>query len=350
MTRDSARRLAWVGPLIALFLAAGGAGAQVELRGRVVSDSGTPIAGATITHPGTGFVVRADSLGQFLLAGAPGSTISLVLRAAGYRDDSGSVVLGRRPILRDFVMVSTTTMPPEANPSADVLRGRVTDTEGTPLAFATVQLNGGRRFVADDSGRFTVPVHASGRLALLFRRIGFEPEEVRLDTRPDTALRVRMTAAAATLPEYRITASTPFTSLTLGGFYRRVVDAERGINRGWFITPEELEARRPVVLTSVVENIPNIRVRQAPRPLAPGGPIIHRQRIEDAMGCPMTVYVDRIKVTPVVRRGVLYDEHINSLLVPTTLAGMEVYPRRAGAPPEYAIVEGTCGVVLIWTK
>ena len=336
-----------------LLLLGGEAAAQAssELRGRVVSDSGVPIRGATITLAAVGYSVRTDSLGLFSLTGTPGSTVSLSLRAEGFRDDTASVVLERgRVVRRDFTLVAESTPLPEANPSERVLRGQVTDPEGAPLAYANVQINGGRRYISDDSGRFTMPITVSGGFMLLFRRIGFNPEEMKLDSVPTAVLRVRMSPAAAALPEMRVIASSPFASLNIYGFYRRMADVERGINRGYFITPEELQTRNPFMVTSAVEHLPNIRIRPAPLPLVAGPKPPLNLRIEDGRGCPLTVYVDRVKVSPVLSRGAMRDEHINTLLVPTTLAGVEVYPRRAGAPPEFALSDGTCGVVLIWTK
>src|SRR5512145_2596066 len=97
--------------------------APSEVRGRVVSDSGVPIRGATITLAGVGYSVTSDSLGYFRFAGTPGSTLSLTLRAKGFRDVSDSVVLGRgRVVQRNFVLVSEATALPEANPSERVLR------------------------------------------------------------------------------------------------------------------------------------------------------------------------------------------------------------------------------------
>src|SRR5688572_8685520 len=169
------------------------AGAQVELRGRVVSETGAPISGATITLTSVGYTVRADSLGEFRVASQPGSTLALSLRAAGYRADTATVTLPRRSGLsREFKLVSEATALPETNPSDRVLRGYVTDSEGGALAYATVQVNGGRRFIADDSGRFTIPSPA-GRFWLLVRRIGFSPVEITFAAAPDTVIRMRMT-------------------------------------------------------------------------------------------------------------------------------------------------------------
>jgi hypothetical protein len=61
----------------------------------------------------------------------------------------------------------------------------------------------------------------------------------------------------------------------------------------------------------------------------------------------MTVYVDNIRV-----QGRLggRDYGVNEVAFPTHVAGMEIYPRAVSAPPQYQASNGTCGIVLIWTK
>jgi len=315
-------------------------GAQTtELRGRVLSDSGVPVRGATITLTSIRYTVRSDSLGHFVLGGTPGSTLGLAIRAAGFRDDSATIVLGRgRPVVRDFVLVRESTPLPEPNPSDRVLRGRVTDTERIPLAYASIQINGGRRYVTDDSGRFTLP-SPTGRFSLLVRRIGFGPEEVILDSVPHAALRIQLAAVAQSLPEQRVVGRAAFVSLDLSGFYRRMKDAERGINHGYFVTPEDFEFRKPVYLTQMADGFPTVRVKRGIPPF--------KDVITGALGCKMTVYLDRVRI---VGKLLGVDDFVNELVPTNHVAGMEIYPRAVGAPPEYQPLNGTCGVVLIWTK
>ena len=125
------------------------------------------------------------------------------------------------------------------------------------------------------------------------------------------------------------------------------IDVERGINRGYFVTPEELEQRRPSVITSAIEHLPNVRIRMIPG-MKPYN--VFFLRVENGRGCPLTVYLDRIKVSPMLRRGSLADETINTLIYPTTVAAIEVYPSHLGAPPDFPPVDNTGGVVLMWTK
>jgi hypothetical protein len=340
-----------------------------ELRGKVVSDSGVAIAGATVTLSGIGYTIRTDSQGAFVLSGTPGSTLAFTMRAAGYREDTASVTLPRRSgVSRVFTLVSEATALPEPNPSDRVLRGRVTDTEGAPLSYASVQVNGGRRFIADDSGRFTMP-SPTGRFSLLVRRIGFSPEELQIDAAPDTAIRVRMTAFATALPEQRITGRAAFVSLDLNGFYRRMRDAERGVNHGYFMTPEDFEFRKPHEITQMVEGVPAVFVKRDggnPRKyVLVGAPCRPRTepdatcvRIGSEIGaasifrCVMTVYLDRVKIAGKVGSslGSGTDDFVNEIVQSSSVAAMEVYPRGVGAPPEFQSTAGSCGVVLIWTK
>ena len=336
------------------------------LRGKVVNESGEGIAGVTVTLTRIGYSVRTDSAGAFALSGTPGSMLVFTMRAAGYRGDSGAVTLPRRGgVSREFRLVTEASAPPEVNPSDRVLRGRVTDTEGAPLSYASVQVNGGRRFLADDSGRFTMP-SPTGRFSLLIRRIGFSPEELKIDAAPDTAIRVRMTAFATALPEQRITGRAAFVSLDLNGFYRRMRDAERGVNHGYFMTPEDFEFRKPYQITQMVEGIPAVLVRRPgngdpKKEMLVGAPCKPRTEPDPACvmigspialarvyRCVMTVYLDRVRIVGRVGGGA--DDFVNELVVPSSVAAMEVYPRGTGAPPEFQPMNGSCGVVLIWTK
>lgn len=344
-------------------------GQAAVLRGKVVNENGEGIAGVTVILTAIGYSVRTDSAGEFAFSGTPGSRLAFTMRAAGYRVDSGAVTLPRRGgVNREFGLVSESSAAPEVNPSARVLRGRVTDTEGAPLSYASVQVNGGRRFMADDSGRFTMP-SPTGPFSLLVRRIGFSPEELAIDAASDTAIRVRMAAFATSLPEQRITGRAAFHSLDLHGFYRRMREAERGVNHGYFMTPEDFEFRKPFEITQMVEGLPAVLVRRAgngdPRKaILVGQPCKPRTDPDPAcvrigsdmegrssarvFRCVLTVYLDRVRI--VGRVGGRTDDFVNEIVVPSSVAAMEVYPRGTGAPPEFQSMNGSCGVVLIWTK
>src|SRR5688500_12578134 len=111
-----------------------------ELRGRVVSETGEAIAGATITLAQIGYAIRTDSTGASLLAGSPGSTLVFPLRAAGLRGDAAAVTRPRRAGLsQEFKLISEATVLPESNPSDRVLRGSIMDLDGRALAYASAR-------------------------------------------------------------------------------------------------------------------------------------------------------------------------------------------------------------------
>ena len=219
------------------------------------------------------------------------------------------------------------------------LRGRVVDESGQPLSYANVQLNEGRRFVSDDSGRFQLAYTVTGAARLVVRRIGFAPAELTLQSLPDTALLVRLTAIPVLLKDVIVTGGSAYPSLDAHGFYDRMRDAHRGINYGYFVTPEDLDRRKPNWITQMADGLPTVHVRRGARPM--------NDIISGGLGCKMTVYLDNIRI---VGRLNGRDDFVNEMVMPTHVAGMEIYPRSVVAPPQYQPLNGTCGVVLIWTK
>ena len=316
--------------------------AQSELRGHLVGAAGEPIRGALVTVVSVGYNVRSDSLGYFAIAGQRGSTLKLQFSAPNYRTDSASVLLGRTPEVREFKLVASDAPPPAVNPSDEVLLGRVFDESGTPLSYANVQVNFRQRFMADDSGRFQLP-RPTGTATLLVRRIGFEPFEFRLLSMPDTALRVVMAPIPVQLKGVVVSGASPFRSLDLHNFYTRMKEYERGGNRGYFITPEDIEKRRPTWITQMGQDLPGIRVCSQAKVTCPVGHPLGEMFV-GRNGCKMTVYVDNVRIV-----GGRRDDAVNQMVSAPMVAGMEVYPTALNAPPRYHS-NGTCGVVLIWTK
>jgi hypothetical protein len=284
------------------------------------------------------------------------------LQATGFRQAEATVVLARgRATTRDFTLISEMAELPVANASDKILRVRAITIGNEPIAYANLQVNGGRRYVSDDSGRFDLPIAIRGRASVLMRRIGFEPAEIVLTEMPDTAVQVQMRAVARTLETQVVTVRSPYARLDLGGFYRRMKEVERGARTGYFVTPEDLELRKPQNVTDAVEQFPSIRLRPIndDRYCRDGGttagrfcgmPNNRRMRIEDESGCPLTVFLDRVRIQPSIVKLEPVDEEVNSLVQPNSVSGIEVYVGKSGGPPEFPVYDRTCGVVVIWTK
>jgi hypothetical protein len=236
-----------------------------------------------------------------------------------------------------------------------VIRGRVVDGGGQPVSFALVSADGLGDRVADDSGRFLLPLPRAGPIRIQVRRVGFHPSESRVSVERDTALRFVLTPLPASLAKVQIEAEATTVSLELAGFYSRLREKERATNTGHFILPEEIERRRGSV-TQVVTGIPGLRVeRYKPRGAYSSEYVALFGNARKFSGnglCPMTVYLDRVRLQP--PGGALGSENpppvdVNDYVTLREVAGIEVYTR-SNTPSEFALLNGTCGVVLIWTK
>ena len=217
--------------------------------------------------------------------------------------------------------------------------GVVVDSSRNALPYVNVQV-GSNRVITSDSGRFTLRESGRSSFRILLLRIGFQPVEVTVPAGSDTSLIVVMTPVAVRLSTVQVLGEQMSSKLELRGYYDRMRDVERGINRGYFITPEDLERRKPNFITQMLEGYPSVRV-DALRGL-PYAQILGTGR------CRMTVYLDGTRVIGKLNPG--GEEAINMLVKPGEIAGAEVYPRGVGAPPQYQELNGSCGIVLIWTR
>jgi len=239
---------------------------------------------------------------------------------------------------------------------APVIKGVVADSNGRRISFALVSAEGLGDRVADDSGRFLLSVPRTTAIRLNVRRVGFHPSEVRVVVTRDTVLHVILRSLPASLARVTIEAEATVTSLELGGFYARVREKERGTNTGHFILPEQIEQRRGS-LAQVVTGVPGLRVERFKPPgdnssgyLALFG---NARKVSRTGLCPMTIYLDRIRLQPPGNGALGRDDappvDINDAVTLREVAGIEVYTR-TNVPFEFSMLNGTCGVVVIWTK
>lgn len=233
------------------------------------------------------------------------------------------------------------------------LEGIVVDSTGSVVPYANVTYGSGSRVVASPEGRFTMRVDTAMLKRLDVRRIGYQPMSLTLDAWPDTGLRIVMAPLARSLSAVRIEADRVL-SLAYHGFYQRMADVERGINRGFFVTPEEMETRPGSRITDFLEGRHGVRVemvKEGGQKGRPGRTGLQPQGID---GCRMEIYIDGHRFyglgrpDPWAMRG--GDSFINEVVQVTDIAGIEVYPRSVQAPPKFQSLNGLCGVMLIWTR
>ena len=236
-----------------------------------------------------------------------------------------------------------------------VIEGIVVDSAGSPVAYANIIATGSqRRIAAGADGRFRLALDSSARHDIEIRRIGYHPQTVQLGQWQDSAIRVVLAAATRTLSTITIAVERS-QSLAMRGFYERMGDVARGINFGYFITPEDIERRQGSRPTDLMSGLPSIRVRR----VKTGDPRVRRPRdrqgweVQGQGSCRMEVYVDGIRLaTPTKWKQDLDENHLflDDIVALNTIAGIEVYPRSVQAPPKYQSMNGLCGVILIWTK
>jgi hypothetical protein len=187
---------------------------------------------------------------------------------------------------------------------------------------------------------------SSAKRVIEIRRIGFQPLSLNLDPWPDSAIRVVLSAATRTLTGVTILASRS-RALAGYGFYERMADVERGINHGFFVTPEEIEARPGARVTDFLQGRAGVRV-QLVKDCPPWEDCRQGLQPQGINGCRLEIYLDGARFYSL--GGAKGVGHINELLSPNSVAAIEVYPRSVSAPPRYQSLNGTCGVMLIWTK
>lgn len=223
--------------------------------------------------------------------------------------------------------------------SRRTITGTVVDTSGNVLPYVNVQV-GSTRVLTTDSGRFVLRAASREAMKMLLLRIGFEPAEATIPAGSDTTVRIAMTPVPVRLSAVQVSGTQMSSKLELRGFYGRMRDVERGINRGYFITPEDLERRKPNFITQMLEGYPSIRVNS-----------MYGQHYAQILGtgnCRMTVYLDGVRI--IGKLNPRAEEPVNVVVKPNEIAGAEVYPRGIGAPPQYQELNGSCGIVLIWTR
>jgi hypothetical protein len=259
-------------------------------------------------------------------------------------------------------VVFLATLPIASSAQRIELQGHVVGPRNAPIAHANVIVGRYGRFLANDSGTFVVRV-SPGEATLELRRIGFQPVLARFTATADTVIVFEMVPVPQDLPAYMVVATTT-DALANRGFYDRMRDADRGLITGYFVTPEDIEARRPIRTSQLVERVPGVRM------LGAGGNNVIPVGMND---CAMTIYLDGARLmlnTQKASRGnegmsiqrlrdqqssraagqTVPEESFDAIIGVNAVTGIEIYPRGTRAPANFQLLNGTCGIIAVWTK
>jgi hypothetical protein len=243
-----------------------------------------------------------------------------------------------------------------AQDTTRTLRGVVMDSSGQAISYANVDAGGAHRTISDAQGRFVILLESSNRINVNVRRIGFLPASVRLESLPDTAIQIRLAPSAQHLAAMRIAAEHSRV-LEADGFYNRMLDRELGVGGGEFVTPEEIELRHPARVTQLLDDRHGLLVRR----VGSCHILVQCWAIFGPGGCIMTLYLNGQRLMPksMFGRGTGLNDHkpterdvvfLDELISASAVSGIEIYSRGSRAPPQYQTLNGTCGVVVLWTR
>lgn len=220
--------------------------------------------------------------------------------------------------------------------SVGAISGTVRDSAGTPVPGVEVVLLQRPGAVYSDSlGKFRFVDVPSGKRALHFRRLGFEPKSLDTNvTQGQTLALAVVLDPFATEIEGMTVEELAHRRQILSDFYDR---KSRGF--GHFITRDQIEKRGPMNLSDMMRMVPGARIV----PLQGTSQATLRfSRAQGGRDCPPQYWVDGVKA---------WNLNIDDI-VPQDVEGIEVYEGASTVPPQFNTREGTtiCGVVLIWTR
>jgi hypothetical protein len=236
------------------------------------------------------------------------------------------------------------TSGPKGDPG--LITGRIVDAGSlVGLPGVDVRLLGAFSGVTtNDAGDFRLVVTVQGSVTVVLRKLGYNPVGVPLEIGPNDSLHIatRLTRAPQTLDTLRIAGkSERIAPPRYAGFELR-----RQLNRGTFITPEQLEHTASTSIGDVLRGIPGIKVNSDAFGIL---------AVESTRG----MRLDRFARPVPCRVRIMVDGFLMPLedvpmpvTSPKALHGIEVYSGPATIPRELlrSGEDVFCGLVAMWTK
>jgi hypothetical protein len=227
---------------------------------------------------------------------------------------------------------------------------RVVSSDGQPIAFANVIVEGGITQIADAKGEVSLGAGKRQALTLNVRRIGFTPWFGKIEL-PDTAatLVVSLPRLAQTLSTVTVSGEKTVKSpLVLSGFYDRWLMRQKGMLSAVFISPEELEFRHPDRITGMLRGLNGVQLSRAcVEPPDSRGNCLQALVAFSAIRrmCPMAIVIDGVQQYPPKDSNVDIEKMLNA----SDVAAIEVYARGGNMPINFQFQNIGCGVLAFWT-
>ncbi len=276
----------------------------------------------------------ADSAGRYRICPLPpGVTVLLEAR----RGDIASR-RARAWIPRDSIVVLDLIVPLW---QAGRARGRVRARDtGEPVVGARVSVPDlGVETLTGEQGGFALPALPPATYALRVQHLAFGERRDSLTVLPGKSVHLEIQVETRPIPvEPLVVEITAVRSLWLEGvgFHHRMQT-----ELGTFITREEIERRRPLLLSDLFQTIPGMRVDRGrirmTRVQVTRAPSVSLR----SAGCDVQYFIDG--------RSVPLATGIDGFM-PDDIEAIEVYRGPAEIPPEFNEGQAECGAILLWMR
>jgi hypothetical protein len=252
-----------------------------------------------------------------------------------------------------------------------VLSGTVTNTsgEGIPYAYLYESVSG-TSAVSNSGGAFKFIIKSPvNSMSLRVRRLGYAPLDTTFSAEQLVAgTQIRLSAVSSVLDTVTVRAKSGDYDeyLDRHGFYRRVSRAADAS----FISASEIERRNAMDVSSILRNVPGVRVISRAGKggknnfvlgrggLCALGLVVDGQRVEisvppiESIQPRITSIMGGRPVQAVQARRLpsSADATLDELVPPSMLAGIEVYPSASSVPNELQHHVDGCGLIVVWTR
>ncbi len=216
-----------------------------------------------------------------------------------------------------------------------VIRGQVVDARSlAPIPGAVVHIAASPHppAVADSGGRFEHSGLIADTCRIEVQAPGYAPRAWTIVVRESETLndlRLELHPREYELPAVEATADTGTRNRGLLGFERR-----RASGHGIFVTPEEIERKRPATIGDIMRSVPGVTT------VCDRVTGCYLRMVRAPRGCPAEVFVDGISATLVIQ----------AETSATDVLAVEVYRSASETPSEFSRLERTCGTIVIWTR
>ena len=245
---------------------------------------------------------------------------------------AAACVVGGAPLRAQLIPVADTA---QRDSAPATLIGHVVDSSGVGLPGAEITVNKSDKVhaITGDSGEFRIAGLLPGTVVFNVRRIGFESASFTAVIKPGRTQRAKfsLTPTAQALPTVAVS-DTASKTHWLDDFARR-----RSVNRGTFITRDEIVRKGARNGTDIVRQVPGVRL--VPKRGGIGYQVL-MTRGDGARPCAPQMFVHNMTYS-----GTLDD------FVAEDIEAVEVYAGTSEVPAELdKNGKGVCGAIVVWTR